>query len=83
MPSIRACTSSATATVLLSGWRLTLISTVCLPFAVTIVYTGFTPGATAATSPMRMGIPLAVARMHGFLTDQPTRMTEGTLSEAE
>ena len=37
MWSISACTSSATATVLLSGWRLMLSSTAGFPFAVTMV----------------------------------------------
>ena len=50
MRSTSACTSLATATVLLSGWRLMLSKTAGLPFAVTMVYTGLTPGATAATS---------------------------------
>ena len=63
MRSTSACTSLATATVLPSGCRLTLNSTAGFPFAVTMVYTGFTPAETAATSATFTGTPACVYLM--------------------
>src|SRR5437660_1668738 len=53
--SISACTASATATVLLSGWRNTFRRTAGRAFAVTATYAGFTDEETVAMSPIRTG----------------------------
>ena len=56
-----ALTSSTTATMLASGWRLMLTKTARCPSAVTIVYCGSTPAPTVATSDSKTGALLTVA----------------------
>ncbi len=53
-------TLSATATVLASGWRNTFSTTAGRPSAVTITYSGVTPGAIVATCDSRIGRPFDV-----------------------
>ena len=60
MRSTSSCTSFATETVLLSGWRLMLMSTAGFPSARTMVYSGLSDWLTVATSPTRTGRPAGV-----------------------